>query len=540
MHKLPYIEKASSDHGFKQNRKWDRRVILFLFLCTVFVGFGMIVFRLFQLTIVKGEYYRRLSDENRIKEIIIEPKRGTILDRKGAVIAESTIADYRAQAKSYPAKRSYRDPEALAHLIGYRQLADPTDIANNRCLIKLKSGEKTGKKGVEKVYDCDLHGGIGKKLVELDARGLEKKTLTVLPPEDGKITQLALDFDLQKKAHELLNPPAGGKKGAVVAMNPKTGEILALASSPSFNPQVFEDNNQELMKEYLLSSDHPLFNRATEGLYPPGSIFKIFIATGALEEKRIDENYKVLDTGEIEAGPLKFGNWYFLQYGRTDGEVDIVKGIKRSNDIFFYKVGSLLGPEKIKYWGEKFGFARKTGLPFEQAEGMIPSPFWKEEVIKDQWYLGDTYNLSIGQGFLLVTPIQVAQATSVFANGGQLCEPQLLKDTTPKCKNLKISEKTMGLLKEGMKEACATGGTGWPLFDFSVATGSAKIDVSCKTGTAESIGKHDDPHAWITTFAPSENPEIVVTVLIENGGEGSSVAGPIAKELLKTYFGGKR
>ncbi len=326
------------------------------------------------------------------------------------------------------------------------------------------------------------------------------------------------------------------KKGTVIAMKPKTGEILTLVSTPSFNPQVFENDSQTEIKKYLKDPTHPLFNRATEAAYPPGSIFKLYIATGALEEKKIDEDYKIVDTGEIEAGPLKFGNWYFLQYGKTDGEVNIVKGIQRSNDIFFYKIGSLLGPERMKYWAERFGFDRRTDLPLEQAEGMIPSPYWKAEVIKDRWYLGDTYNLSIGQGFLLVTPIQVAQSTAAFANNGILCSPQLLKNPPPKCKNLNISKKTLDLMHEGMKQACATGGTGWPLFDFSTATGSAKISVSCKTGTAESQSKESQPHAWITTYAPSENPEVVVTVLVENGGEGSSVAGPIAKEVLKEYF----
>ena len=313
-----------------------------------------------------------------------------------------------------------------------------------------------------------------------------------------------------------------------------------MANTPSFNPQAFEDNNQPVMNEYLASPDHPLFNRATEGTYPPGSIFKLFIATGALEDKKIDEHFKIEDTGIIDAGPLKFGNWYFLQYGKTDGEVDVVKGIRRSNDIFFYKTGSLLGPVRIKYWAERFGFAKKTTAPFEQAEGMIPSPFWKEEVLKDRWYLGDTYNLSIGQGSLLVTPIQTIAATAAFANNGKMCDLHLIKNQSASCKDLQISQETIALIKEGMKGACSSGGTGWPLFDFSVATGSAHMQVSCKTGTAEARGPEDSPHAWITTYAPSDDPQLVVTVLIENGGQGSDVAGPIAKEILRTYFSKKK
>jgi penicillin-binding protein 2 len=167
---------------------------------------------------------------------------------------------------------------------------------------------------------------------------------------------------------------------------------------------------------------------------------------------------------------------------------------------------------------------------------MIPSPFWKEEVLKDRWYLGDTYNLSIGQGSLLVTPIQTVAATAAFANNGQMCDLHLLKGQSPSCQDLHIRKETVALVKEGMKQACSTGGTGWPLFDFSVSTGSAHMQVSCKTGTAEARGPEDSPHAWITVYAPSEDPQIVVTVLIENGGQGSDVAGPIAKEILRTYL----
>lgn len=532
MYKLPLIEKASFGNSFKSHKKWSLRLVLFIFACFVILGFCTVTFRLFQLTVVKGDYYRRLSDENRIKEVTIEAKRGTLLDRNGVVIAENIAPDFTKQAKTYPSKRIYREPEAFAHFVGYRQLADPADIESDRCQVKLKPGQKTGKKGVEKVFDCELRGRDGKKLIELDARGVYKKTLSVLPPEDGRTIRLSVDINLQKKAYELLKD----KKGAIIAVKPETGEILALAATPTFSPQAFEDNNQLLMQEYLTSKDHPLFNRATEGTYPPGSIFKLFTATGALEDGKIDEEYKVLDTGEIEAGPIKFGNWYFLQYGKTDGEVNIVKGIQRSNDIFFYKVGSLLGPEKMKYWAERFGLAKKTGLPFDQAEGMIPSPFWKEEVLGDKWYLGDTYNLSIGQGQLLVTPSQIVQATAVFANNGRLCKPNLLYNPSSNCTDLRIKEKNLRLVKEGMRQACATGGTGWPLFDFVVATGSAKISVSCKTGTAESIGKNDPPHAWISAYAPSENPQIVIAVLVENGGQGSDVAGPITRDLLRVYL----
>ncbi|MGB9707691.1 MAG: penicillin-binding transpeptidase domain-containing protein, partial [Microgenomates group bacterium] len=295
--------------------------------------------------------------------------------------------------------------------------------------------------------------------------------------------------------------------------------------------------------------DHPLFNRALEGLYPPGSIFKLVVAAAALEEKTIDEKTQIEDTGVLQAGPLKFSNWYFLQYGKTDGMVDVVKGIGRSNDIFFYKIGEKTGVEKIKKWAQILGLGKKTGIGLSEEEGLIPSIFWKETILKDQWYLGDTYNFSIGQGYILTTPIQLAVLTSVFANNGYLCQPKLLKIKNNQwlmeknCQKLPLTVKTLNLIKQGMKQACSPGGTGWPLFEFKVeekqASGPAnliKIQTACKTGTAESQSKNHLPHAWITVFAPYENPEIILTVLVENGGQGSDVAGPIAKEILKAYF----
>jgi penicillin-binding protein 2 len=182
-----------------------------------------------------------------------------------------------------------------------------------------------------------------------------------------------------------------------------------------------------------------------------------------------------------------------------------------------------------------------------EEEGLIPSSFWKQETFADRWYLGDTYNLSIGQGYVLVTPLQLNLATAVFANGGYLCKPKLLKDEIPECKSLGLSKKTLDLIGQGMKQACSPGGTGWPLFKFKVQSSKFKVEnqekveeqeiqTACKTGTAESHDKTKLPYAWFTVFAPFEKPEIVLTVLIEEAGQGSDIAGPIAREILKSYF----
>ena len=545
MNKLPFFHKGESGKiHFTGQRKLTSQFFLYLYICLILILFLLLILRLFQLTIVKGDYYRRLSEENRIRELLIESRRGKIIDRKGFVIAENKKADSEKNVARLISSRLYLSSESIAHLVGYRQKADKDDMKNDSCLNKLKIGDKVGKKGVEKLFECQLRGKPGKKLIEVDAKGHYLRTLSLFPPTDGETIQLALDLELQKKAYELIK----NTKAAVVGIKPRSGEIIVLVSTPAFNPQDFESEVKQITSVYLKDENKPLFNRATEGGYAPGSIFKLVLAAGALEENKIDEKTLIEDTGILKAGPLSFGNWYFLQYGKTDGMVDVVKAIRRSNDIFFYRTGSLLTPSKIKKWAEIFGYGSKTGVGIDEAEGLVPSPFWKEEIIKDYWYLGDTYNLSIGQGYLLVTPLQVTQTTAVFANEGYLCKPRLLKMNSQSefilserseskdpitnrsnCKKLPISTKTLDLIRQGMQEACLAGGTGWPFFDF-------KLPVACKTGTAESQNKETPPHAWFTVYAPADSPEIVLTVLVEQSGQGSDVAAPIAKEILKTYF----
>lgn len=531
MAKLPLFEKVRFSNINFQNSKKDNTVkFFFLFSLIIFLIFAILLVRLFELTIVKGSYYRRLSEENRIKELIIEPLRGKILDRKGLVIASNNAVNLESNNDRLVSNRVYKDGEVIAPLVGFRQLADRKDLKSDSCINKLKLGDKAGKEGVEKIFECQLRGKSGKKLVEVDARHKYLKTLSIIPPVDGQTLQLALDFELQKTAYSLIKD----KKAAVVGLKPKTGEILLLLSTPSFDPQAFEDKSTNEINKYLTDKANPLFNRATSGTYPPGSIYKPLVATAALEEKKIDEQTIFEDTGTIKAGPLTFGNWYFLEYGKTEGKVNIVQALKRSNDIFFYKTSELLGAELMKKWALKFGLGGITNLGLNEEEGLIPSSFWKEEVLHERWYLGDTYNTSIGQGYVLVTPLQMARAAAVFANGGYLCKPELIKVETSRrdvstCQKLSISQKNYDLIKQGMLQACQKGGTGWPFFDF-------KPEVACKTGTAESHAKDKLPHAWFTVYAPADNPEIVLVVLVEESGQGSNIAAPIAKEILKAYF----
>ncbi len=548
MNKIPFF-KNHIKKRLNFNRSTNNPYFLFyIFTGGLILAFIFLLLRLFQLTIVKGNYYQRLSEENRIKELIVEPKRGAILDRKGYVIVKNNPPQLNTLDDRIESPRNYNNDFSIAHIIGYRQKANKDDLKNDNCQNKLKLGDKIGKIGVEKLFDCRLRGHHGKKLIEVNSQGKYKKTLSYLPPKNGQSIRLALDWQLQKKAYQIIttSETTKNKKTAILALNPKTGEVLTLVSTPSFNPQSFENEETTAIQTYLNDPTQPLFNRVTRGVYPPGSTFKPFIALSALEEEKITKKTLFEDTGTIKAGSRTFGNWYFLEYGRTEGEVDLIKAIRRSNDIFFYKTGALLGPKLIKKWALKFGFGKKTKIGLKENEGLLPSPFWKKETLKERWYLGDTYNLAIGQGYLLTTPLQLTQATAVFANNGYLCQPKLLKqEKSANCQKLPINKDYLALIKQGMIEACQPGGTGWPFFNFSINTEASNqqktakntpLQVGCKTGTAQSHAKSSLPHALFTVFAPAENPEILLTVVVEEGGQGSDIAAPVAKEILKEYF----
>lgn len=555
---LPFIERGTTGSvSFREKSQKTSRFTFLWYGVGVSIAFFSIVVRLFNLSVVNGSYYNVLAEDNRIREVVIEAPRGTIYDRLGYILAENTIPDFDLQADRITSSRIYANAEAVSHVLGYRQIADTSDLEKDSCAYKLKQGDKTGKKGIEYLYECELRGAKGKKLIEVDAMGRAVKTLDMVPPVKGSDIHLALDTELQILAHDLLR----NKHGAIVATRPQTGEVLVLESSPGFDPQVFENGDAKAMQALLLNEEKPLFNRALEGNYPPASTFKMILATAGLEEGVITPDETIMDNGFLEAGPRKFHNWYFLEYGRTEGEVDMVKSLQRSNDIYYYLLGGKLGPERIKRWAELFGFQNKSGIGLNENAGIIPTSFWKEQVLKERWYLGDTYNLSIGQGYVTATPLQVTYATAAFANNGYLCTPQLLKSNSLEARNctkIPMSEATYNVVRQGMKAACEPGGTGHPLFNFRVgsseqvitkpqengeATGEASlvftgtpISIGCKTGTAESHAESGRPHAWFTAFAPFESPEIALTVLVEEGGQGSDVAAPIAKKLLELYF----
>lgn len=549
--KLAPFQKSDDSLNFRRTQSGGLGIRTYFLPIGVCVVLLLLSTRLFQLTVVKGSYYRYLAENNRIRQILVPAERGDIIDRKGFPLATSKkVGD--------EIWRSYSEGPAAAHTVGFIQTASAEDVRDDACTFKLGPNDFVGKTGLEKIFECDLRGKKGKKLVEVDSHEKPLKVLNFVPPEKGKQITTSLDAYLQKTAYDALQKQisnSGGvvelseKKAAVVALMPQTGEVFILLSTPSFDPEVFERRDSQQIKTVLTDERKLLFDRATQGVYPPGSVIKPVLAAGALQDGIIDTSFTINDEGTIKAGKQVFGNWYFLEYGKTEGVVDVVKALRRSNDIFFYKLGEEMGDSKIKQWAQKFGLGEKTGIALPESIGQIPSAFWKQEVIGERWYLGDTYNTAIGQGYIEVTPLQIAVETAAFANGGKVCVPKLLKDAPPNCHSIGLSKDVLDIVQQGMHEACSAGGTGWPFFDFRVKNSSTggptatdtahltkKIEVGCKTGTAESHLPSGIPHAWFTIFAPFENPEIVLTVMVEESGQGSNVAAPVAKDILKAYF----
>ena len=603
---MPKLGKAFSDNVtiFKRRKRdfdfnkftgWGVRLTLLYFLL-LFFSITLIV-RLFHLTIVKGNENQRLSEGNRIRTFIIHAPRGIIYDRRGiplleniaGVRAENKCSDDKYCGKSFftleqwathtkvninyemDYKREYLYPEETASVLGY--LTEITDEELNNPYYQYQNynlGDHIGRMGLEAILEKQLRGIDGKELIEVDANNNRIRTLGQVDAVPGSDIYLTLDIDIQKKAYFSMD----GKTGAVVASKPRSGEILALVSTPSFDPNaIVAGMSSKDYAQLINDQELKLFNRAISGVYPPGSIFKLIVSVAGLESGKFTSVTSVTDTGIIRIGDFSFANWFFTQYGRTDGEVNILKAIARSNDVYFYKLGETTGISEISKWAKKFGLGQKTGIELSgEGEGLMPDAVWRKKVRGEDWYLGDTYHIAIGQGDLLTTPLQANMWTNVIASGGYLCKPTLIKSepqqflninqSKPSCQKLDIKKDTIDTITEGMRRVCTKGneggydGTGYAFFDFEIMKENLtadsglgerkKIDVACKTGTAEFGDPQNQTHAWFTAFAPlpiarddnyiSGDPEIVVTVLVEKGGEGSVVAAPIAKQIFEEWF----
>lgn len=507
--------------------------------------FLLLVGKLVELQIIKGHYYRALSDGNRIRRIPIPAPRGKILARDGSALADnkevkmglifneeggyevsSTWATNQKVEMVSFWNRVYPQGSVTAHLVGYVSEVgqDKLGKVDSECSQKgpYKLKNMVGVSGLEAQYNCQLTGIDGEETIEENARGEVVRTLGKRDPIPGNNLTTNLDLSLQQAVAKVFT----GEPGAAIATDAKGG-VLAFYSSPSFDP-----NN---IAPAVTDPKLPLFNRVISGLYQPGSVFKPLMAIAGLESKTIDENYFYNDTGIINIdslyGKFSYTNWYFTQNGRVEGPVNVVRALTRSTDTFFYELGGKLGIDKIVEWSKKLKLDQKSGIDLGgEIAGFIPTPEWKEQVKKERWFLGNTYHFAIGQGDLLLTPILINNLTQVVASNGKICSPRIV-GTAP-CQDLKLDPKTLQLVKEGMQGACATGGTGFTFFNFTPI-------VACKTGTAET-GDNLTTHSWFTVFAPVENPRIAMTILVEKGGEGSRVAGAMARNIFDAYFGGNK
>jgi len=483
----------------------------------------------FRFSIIRKSYFREIATNNKVVEKNIPAVRGRILDRKGRLIAKSWYQYYKMDGENkifnqlgdfngnkfegmdlaYEVKREYFYKASLGLVSGY-------------------VNDGGGKGGVEQFMEGLLKGTDGKRLIEIDATGKYIRELGRKEPVSGQDVELSIDAYWQDKIYKLVE----GKKVVVIMSEPKTGKIIVMVSAPSMDPNYFSFNrDNKIITEYLNDYDKlPMLNRVINARYHPGSTFKPVLASAGLESKVIDKDTLLEDTGVIKVGDYSYANWLWTKSHTTDGMLNIVKALQRSNDVYFYRLGEKLGVDRIKTWAEKFGYGNKTGveLPGELA-GIVPDETWKKKTKGENWYLGNTYHLSIGQGDLSVTPLQVNQMTNIVANNGKKCQMSILKNSVVKCENIGIKQETIDIVKEGMGKACATGGTAWPLFNF-------KTKLACKTGTAEVGDGTKDTHAWLTAFAPADDPQISITVLVERGGEGSDVAAPIVGDILKEWF----
>ncbi|USN52005.1 MAG: penicillin-binding protein 2 [Candidatus Nomurabacteria bacterium] len=436
------------------------------------------------------------------------------------------------------ARRKYPESgeiESLSHLLGYAGIITQKELD----VLKVDGYSRVdtiGKTGLEKAYESLLKGEKGFRTSEVDARGRAGVLVGEQAAIDGADLELSLDTRLQKVAEDSLKEwlaTAKAERGAVIALDPRDGSVLALVSWPAYDNNLFSGKVSSTVYSALLTNENrPLFARAWQGSHPSGSTAKIIVATAALAEQIVTPNTTVLSTGGI-----RIGQWFFPDWkAGGHGVVNVRGAIANSVNTFFYTVGggygtiTGLGVDKMTDWMRRFGLSEKTGIDLTgEDEGFVPSQEWKLEKKNERWYVGDTYNLSIGQGDLLVTPIQVAAYTAAIANGGYRVTPHLKRDTGTETlsKERIANEDIINTVRAGMRD-CVTVGSCRRLSTMSV-------DVAGKTGTAQ--WATDKPnHAWFTSFAPYENPEIVVTVLLEEGGEGSSVAVPVAQKVLQAWW----
>lgn len=581
-------ESSTVPEDVKQRLNW---LLIFMIIC-----FSILVISLWYLQMIKGEEFKERAVKNCIRALVEDAPRGRIYDRQEKLLVTNrpavvvsiipaevddleklserlsriigvspeeisqTVKNYRENpfkpvkilddcktnkiveieerkdelkgvVLEVKPRRDYLYHDLAAHSLGYVGEIDKEEL-QQFSNPKFQGGDIIGKDGLEKYYDDILRGEKGGKEVEVDALGQEVATLLYQKPVPGEDLVLTIDRDLQLYGENLLF----GKKGSIIVSDPNSGEILALVNRSSFNPNLFADGISSSDWQRLSSdTDYPLTNRSVQGLYSPGSIFKVVTAVAALEEGVTDRNRKIYCSGTFELADRIFTCWKETGHG----SLSIVDGIAHSCNIYFYTLGKDLGIERFNEYMQKFGLGEKLGIDLPaEATGTIPSAQWKQREVKEIWFPGDTINLSIGQGYLLLTPLQVHNIITVISTEGEVYKLHLVKkiisadgntvkEIKPEIyKKVDFSSNTFKIIKEGLRQTILKG-TGW-------RANIEELAVAGKTGTAQN--PQGETHAWFIGFAPYEDPEICITIFLENGGEGGEAAAPIARAMLEKYF----
>jgi penicillin-binding protein 2 len=586
-------KKIYEDFSPLQNKAQLTRIVVQLV-------FLVLLFSFWKIQILDHKKYWKQSEANRIREMTMAPQRGLIKDRNGEILATNIasfkvsiirencrdfeescqkvstllelepevlkeridrfknlplfqpvvvkdnlsieeVSKVKARTMEFPEliiqsepKRYYPYKSLAAHVIGYLQEISPVEM---RSLYKdREQGDLVGKTGIEREYEERLVGRKGRILEVVDSVGREREEISRIDPTPGEDISLTVDFRLQKKAEELLE----GREGSVVILKPDNGEILALASFPTFDPNKFINRfTPDEWMDLIQSPQFPLENRAIRGLYAPGSIFKLVLALGALESKIVNEWKTYYCSGSVRL----YGHPRACWFRGGHGSMNLYDGIKNSCNIYFYQIGKTMGINQIAHYARMLGFGEKTGidLPGEKI-GLVPDPDWKKRVRNEPWYPGETISVSIGQGPITVTPLQVAVYTACIANRGKRVNPYLYKRKTllrEESDPVAIQKDTFEKVIRGMWRSVNDGGTGRGsrVEDFNVCGKTGSTQVVSST-TAEKLGlksKIVKTHSWFTGFAPKDNPQIVVTVLVEYGGMGGATAAPIAGELFRLF-----
>lgn len=576
----------------------DRRPVGIYFIAVMF-ALLLLGGRFAYMNIWKGAYYEQLARDNSLRSILLAAPRGIIRDRFGEPLVKNTpsldsiiiptvlpedpterrrVLDaaeqlfplespewrlsvetrvfgpneavlikedltqeeairYYSQANTLPgigiqksARREYVNGTIFSHILGYEGKIKKEELAEHPEYLFTDS---IGKQGVEKAYESTLRGVHGREVVEVDSLGRVKKELGVIPPKPGQDITLTIDKALTEKLYTTMADwfmTNGLSVGAAIAIDPRSGAIRALVSYPGYDNNLFSGGIQS--DEYAALIENPampLFNRAIAGEYPPGSTIKPVIATAALAEHIITPETRIESRGGISVGNFFFGDW------KVHGFTDLRRAIAVSSDVYFYTLGGGyggiggLGMERMKRYEQMFGYGAVSGIDLPgEANGFLPDPDWKKEKIGERWYIGDDYHAAIGQGFVTATPLQIVNAIAAIANGGTLYVPHVRDGIATASKPVSVSPDILQVVREGMRET-VTEGTAQSLQTLSVAAAG-------KTGTAQ-YGTGDKTHGWFVSFAPYENPELVMIVLVEGQSKDSTYhAVPITKAVYDWYF----